>query len=145
MFCQTVVCALGPVLLASYDWHQSITLCCRILIILHLSILEEGVEGVPNIGHPVQQYPYVSSASAALPPVKQEAQEAAGDTESQQGELSKLRAELTQARLHLQVLWLTRCAVLCHAVLCCTMLCHAAQLLCAAYVHAVLSRSAHTR
>ena len=52
-------------------------MCCRIIIILSLSILDAGTEGVPNIGHPVAPYPTDGSAPPGQQPVKQEAQQPA--------------------------------------------------------------------
>lgn len=53
--------------------------CClrRIIIILGLSILDPGVEGAPNIGAPVNQYPVDGSAPLMQQPVKQEGYQAA--------------------------------------------------------------------
>lgn len=45
--------------------------CCRIIIILGLTILEAGIAGTPNIGAPVQPYPADGSAPGQQP-VKQE-------------------------------------------------------------------------
>lgn len=52
-------------------------MCCRIIIILALSIIDAGTEGVPNIGQPVQPYPIDGSAPPMQQPVKQEAQQPA--------------------------------------------------------------------